>query len=327
MLIRIDDAAFTDPKLLGPLDAFLSLVETGMHELFLEDGQEDIIMESVWLKSLGDRHQQMVIELIQKTLDANQYITIQERRERGVVELNSNNFGDKLQALNEPLSIVVEDGESDKYFIISMMNIYKGKSKKLLRSVENGWLRFVHAGGKPHITKVIQQSLPFSQKYNPLRNVVLIDSDKTSPDDQYSKEIEKVITFCQENEIMYHILFKREIENYIPISILEKNTPIELKTVMEKYKELLPEQRDFFDLEKGFNNRRPDSTLFATISEDTFNALRQGFSRDRIIDVKKRFYTLFSDPDCNYLAIEEICKHQENPSEIKQMLAAIANLL
>lgn len=331
MLVKLETAVFNDQTLFRYLDQLLILIEDGMHELIIEVEQEDDIMESDWVKSLGERHVEIIIELITKTIDREQFIGLKEKTFRGVLMLtatdDSYNIATRIKSLIEPLCIVVEDVKSDRSFIVCLAQIYRNASKRLRIALKQGWAKFEHAGGKTHIVKVIEAIfLSKPAPYKP-RVFVIMDSDKLFREQDFNKEIINVIKFCSLNNIPAHIFYKREIENYLPEDVLQKKLPLELQNVLEAFKALTAEQKDFYDLEKGFNNKKPEVSLFKDLNDNSINLLREGFSRDNICDVKNEFYKMFEDEVCDQKQLESRCSHQPDVMELKTLLMNISNAL
>lgn len=330
MLIKLDNAIFNEQSLFQHLDQLLILIENGMHDLLIEIDQENAVMESEWVNSLGDRHIGIIIELITKTIDREQFIGLKEKKSRGVLILTTagaNNISTLIKSLSEPLFVIVEDVKSDRAFIISLTRIYKSASKRLRNALHKGWVKFEHAGGKTHVVKVIEGIfLSKPSPYNP-RFYVVVDSDKLFEKQEYNKEILKITEFCFENNIPVHVLYKREIENYLPDIVLDKRLPEELQDVLGAFKTLSSEQKDFYDLEKGFQDKKPEINLFETLSDASFNMLRVGFSRNKICDVKNDFYKMFEDEACDQKHLESRCAHQPDMMELKTLIMNISNAL
>ena len=147
--------------------------------------------------------------------------------------------------------------------------------KVALQHLNKGWLAFENAGGANNIINFITgklnafNGLP-KANHRYLRAFVLIDSDRKYKGDNVRQEKEKLITFLDENNIPNHCLTKREMENYLPDEAFKEIS--DNRDFVEAYLRLTPEQKDYFDIEKGFPNKRFDQldmkvqTLYSSLS-------------------------------------------------------------
>jgi hypothetical protein len=183
-----------------------------------------------------------------------------------------------LKCLLEPLYIIVENLNSDRNFLVALFHVFNYKD--LTTALENGWIQFDSEGGAGGTIRRID--LHCSKKGRP-NILTLLDSDLQSPDDDHNDQIKEICKKCSDNGIKAIVLKKRAIENYIPIALLEEIAD-HLSPVVEAYKSLTDEQKDFYDLKKGFGGKGdiPDNQkdLFADINKksDTFKSLRNGFN-------------------------------------------------
>ncbi len=121
---------------------------------------------------------------------------------------------------------------------------------------------------------------------------------------------------------------KREIENYLPLSVLATLT--DKKEVFEAYKQLNPAQQDFYDMEKGFDgkNEIPNDCdgLWDNIDKKkpNFQHLRYGFCGK---NGKSLLETLFENQVLiTKEGLLERCK-STGQNELKELLAKIAKAL
>jgi hypothetical protein len=161
-----------------------------------------------------------------------------------------------------------------------------------------------------------------------LRYFVLIDSDKTHPKAPLKEDKNILIKLFEENNIEYHILEKREMENYIPEFILSSFNDNYLNLYIKLSSS---EQKDFFDLEKGFNKNRSDRNydsnilkLYESVSNDDWNMLKNGIKispYDK--QFKSEFPKLFMDSSVDLNSLQARC----GTNELKEILDKIAALL
>lgn len=244
-------------------------------------------------------------------------------------EINPVNF---YKILNEKSLIILENGINDFKFIKGIIQKYATKKniyKLIKKAIDKHWLVSENAGGAGGYENIIRSYI--SGRYNNIHKFkifALFDSDRSSKtdfNDKYSNLINYLkntqnesIKFddciCNiENDIIYwHILYKREIENYIPITLLKEY----VKDITEKeYRNLgskSNDELDFIDFELFFKNNKN-------------------------IDVKSLFPDLFLKNWTRDL-LEKICEHHkvkaelpnetlQDVSEIEQILLKIAKII
>lgn len=232
----------------------------------------------------------------------------------------------------EPFIIYLENNLYDGYFVDSLLRNFDDEGKRILDCKNNGWLKYGNGGGCTNFINTIQcnlnnyKDLPKTNNCY-IRCFVLIDSDKKFPEEGLNNEKQKIIDFLKDNKIPYHILEKREIENYMPIEMLEKIGVDE--AYLTAYKSLSPKQKDFFDVEKGFQNKNRKSLevgvskLYKDMTDETYNVFRKknlGMKR-----FKSEFPKLFGSVTKEQLI--EVTSHQSNPKELEFVLQQITKLL
>ncbi|MFN7422655.1 MAG: hypothetical protein ACK5QP_04590, partial [Chitinophagales bacterium] len=139
------------------------------------------------------------------------------------------------------------------------------------------------------------------------------------------------IDFCNNNNLPLHILYKREIENYLPLDIFEKinsSNPF-VRTYLDK---LVDTQRDFIDIEKGIEKTRKNwgsekkevLNLFQNLTDKEFESLRNGLNGE-FNSFKGDYPQLFKK--ATQCGLIERTKYQQNPNELKDILDKITVLL
>jgi hypothetical protein len=143
--------------------------------------------------------------------------------------------------LNKPLHILVENRESDGFFITQIYNLLTEKEFANEKNVV-----FVHGGGST--MEAMVETID-----SPIRQICIIDSDKRFPEAQIPAKIMTLTEKCNEKYTKLYMLNRREIENYIPDEALKKWLLLEnRKTELEhQYFEFEKDQKAFFDLKKG----------------------------------------------------------------------------
>lgn len=231
----------------------------------------------------------------------------------------------------QAFQIILENKLNDGIFLDKLIDVFKGKAKKIKRYKKNRWLKYENAGGCGNISNIIEAEmktfdhLPKSnEKY--LKYFVLIDSDKRYETEEKSDRA-SLISFLSEKKINIHILEKREIENYLPDEALRKINDND--SYLEAYFDLSPIQKDYFDIEKGFPNkplnRLPPEIqkLYNNLTEAQYSLLRK--NKLNLPNYKTEFPKLFNDVTQDQLLNKT--KHQQNANELKEILEKITELL
>ncbi len=334
MNLKIDLNILNDSNHFRVIDELIHLIESGKHTLLFEADKLDTLIESDWFEGLGERQQDLIYELFQKSAVNASFKSKSELQSRPLIKVAEENnlvngIDNLIRVLGEPLLIVIEDIVSDQLFIRRLIEVYKNAGKRISRALELGWCRFSHSGGKTRTPQIIINHLADRpQPFKP-RIIVVIDSDKTHQDSHFSVETQRVIDICSENSFPLHIYEKREIENYTPDLVLRKRIPAGLRETTRCYCLMSPIQKDFFDFELGFNFKRPTEydPLYAEYHESSdYGHLKGGFTNDNF-NAKREIFTFVKDDDFNQLNIAERCAHQEDPEELKNLLIKIDSLL
>lgn len=235
---------------------------------------------------------------------------------------------------HSPAYIVLENSLNDKYFVSSLIKNFPGKSKKIKLHLENRWISFLNAGGFNNIRNVIQEKLQTfegmpkaSEKY--FRCVVLADSDSLFPGDINQSRMD-LIEFLEAKGILYHILVKREMENYMPDEIIDSLPGnLDFKRI---YRKLTPFQKDYLDLEGWFEKTKFQNYphgiqgLYDSLTEAEIEFLMR-----KTIDFanfKSEFPKLFINEAVTQSNLKARVSHQgEHSGELETILEKINTLL
>ena len=128
-------------------------------------------------------------------------------------------------------------------------------------------------------------------------------------------------------KVLNDILEKREMENYIPETVLKNLND----DYINLYIKLTPIQKDFFDLEKGFNKNRSDKNydtniinLYSSVSDSDWKVLRKGITSPPYDKkFKTEFPKLFMDSNVDLKSLQARC----GTNELKEILDKIEALL
>jgi hypothetical protein len=241
------------------------------------------------------------------------------------------NLVESIRYLNQPVSIILENSNNDKYFLEALFKNFKTRSKQINKHIKAGDLVYVMAGGKENIQHLLTAKLDEfkylpKEKHKYLRAIVIFDSDKLFPSPNSSNN--KLIDSLTDLEISYHELEKREMENYMP-DIIFFNINDEF---CRKYLEMNPIQKDFFDIQNGFKDKDindfpvPIQELYNQMSDDNFSYFRKNeFQIEG--SFKADFPKFFLSDDVNQENLKHRVSHQENPNELEEILDKINQLL
>lgn len=337
MQVRILKDVFENGSHFDELDNLLTLFRKGKHALFLDDIDDiEAFNHSEWKKGLSSREIKLISAYIKsatKINKANKLINV------SLADLDVNFAPREAEMyLAQPLIILLENSEYDPPFTNAIFQHFDDGAIILQAKSDQFWKYGM--GGGSAISSVITSELRESftdpcftkDKKTYLRYFVILDSDKKYPGMPVDKAKHEAL---DQNDVPYHILFKREKENYMPLDILKKlnDDYIDLYIAFKKN-----EQRDFFDLEKGFNLKNYNG-LFAEVQElypqtdvptEPYKVLRNGLKIEAYKSgkFKKDFSNLFFDASREQLA--EVIVHQPKigslnefeyiVSEIKKMI-------
>ena len=247
----------------------------------------------------------------------------------------SNNDGDfnlseAIIFIEEKFELILENDMNDGEFVNCLLKEFNEKSKKIIHFKENNWFKYQNAGGATGVINTIQQKINHFGNRKFLKCFVLVDSDLDYPQIE-NKKRKNLIDFCYNNNIPFHILHKREIENYLPLDIFNEINPTSLfvRTYIDR---LDNNQRDFIDIENGINksrknlekNKKEVFNFFSNLIENDFNNLRNGISSE-FENFKRDYAKLFKKAKREGLL--ERTNNQINTKELEGILDKITAIL
>ncbi|WP_434182253.1 hypothetical protein [Bacillus thuringiensis] len=241
----------------------LNCVEIGKHDLIFEKGTEiqeiissqefvsfSEILKAYAKKGFYQEQQDIVIRVTinneiqghfqgdSKYFDGKLMVQKGHKVEYRYIDISAVN-----SYLIQPLYIVVENKESDGYFVGKMYNHLTGEVLCTETKV-----KFEHGGGDTISTIVDSFSLP-------TRLICLIDSDKKYPNQDLSlnPKIPSLSAICERKYFDMFVLNKREIENYLPDDSIKKWLEKQKrKSELDHYFfNLNSLQKSYFDMKKG----------------------------------------------------------------------------
>ncbi len=272
----------------------------------------------------------------QKKLDLNVCMVVKNEEDFIIVEA--------IRFLNQPLFIILENNLNDQHFIRAI-NKYFDKTGNFEKHYQNGWLEFANAGGCSNLENFINakkasfNNLLKIKKYKYLRCIVILDSDRTHSQLSLEYKYSNLVKFLNDNEIAYHILEKRSMENYMPNEVFDEFRNNNTNEWINAYLNLNPLQKDFIDISFGFTGKNGDGTfkklrgeldnniqnLYSDVSDSNYTVLNHSFN---LANFKTEFPTKFINSYNVYKeTLKEMTRHQNNPNELNDIVEKIGKLL
>ena len=240
------------------------------------------------------------------------------------------NMDQAIIFIEEKFELILENDKYDGYFVDCLLREFNNKSKKIKRFKENNWFRYHNAGGADNIINTLEQKIGHFGSNKFLKCFVLVDSDLEYPSKENQKR-RRLSEFCHENRIPFHILEKREMENYMPISIFESinSTNFFIRTYLDKLNCM---QKDFIDIQNGFDRNKAKLkeekidvfNLFSNLLDEDFKKLETGIGSE--FENYKRDYPKLFDKATQEGLIKRT-KKQDDPDELRNLLIKIDELL
>lgn len=320
----------------------------GRHFLFIGNlSNLESIKQSNWYISLRQSNKDQIDQQFIASAQLGKNL-----KKTNICKKNSTHFSleEAIAILCNPLTIILENIENDANFINAIIKCY-AEGKEIDRHYKNGWLVYTNGGGN-NIQNVINgmkrrfeenKSVFPKNSTDYLRVFVIIDSDKKFPSqNEVAADKVPLLDFIKKNtNNHYHVMLKREMENYLPSEIFAEIPNNE--AYKKAYFNLSDIQKDFFDLEKGFPDKNFDQldeeiqNLYSAVNKnakedaDAKKLFRKGgfvfYKTDGKKDnFKAQFPSLFLSKNITKSNLEKRA-HSTNPSELKEILQKINDLL
>lgn len=346
MIVEMLKDIFKNGSVDEDIDRLWLVIEDQHWLLIKDDDFIESLMESSWFEGLRGIKKEVVFKLIEWSLQnpstlMPSIIISNESDDCFTVE-------ESYRYLRQPFTLILENSYNDSPFIDSLIKNFPKQSGILKKRKDDGWFQYDMGGGStiPHILKTKMKSFEgasFSkEKHKYLRCFVLIDSDKKYPTEELKQEIKNLIRFLNEIGVPYHILEKREMENYLPDEAFSEIA--DNREYIDAYLRLNPVQKDYFDLEKGFERKRfeqfnteiqqlyldvPifDKTVFRSSSLKSFNSKTANFKSDfPLFFLSNKVTKENLLKRCLHHSISEPM-HPFDPNELPNLLKQISSIL
>lgn len=303
------------------------------HKLLIRDDEDiEALMSSSWYNSLNGFYQETIYKSIIWSMNNS------TKEPRCIISTNNKScFGLKeaLKYLEQPFVIVIENRKNDAAFIDCLLNNFPKEGKDIIIFKNEKWLKYGMGGGSTISQDIDAELDSFTNsvftkdKHLYLRYFVIVDSDRRYPTMELDIDkinlIEKLIL----NNIPYHILEKREIENYLPdIAFEDINDNVEFIT---SYLKLNETQKDYFNLELGFGSKSNQFISFDKLSKEEQhfyfdldtnqkkifrnNTMQKLNSSDKI-NFKEEFPKLFLSKKVNKDNLLQRCSHHSEVEDV-----------
>jgi hypothetical protein len=206
---------------------------------------------------------------------------------------------DALDLAHKPFRVLLENGVSDRWFLLATMS--PEDRKWIEERVEHEWLELEGCGGIGELMKRVSSWALKDQ--NSLRCAALFDGDAVEPPSRHPESDEafrarlgplsqKVLALCEREPtiedagLLHHVLHRRAIENYLPDSALEtwtKATGGAQRDERSCKREALRtcSHRHFYNMKNGYKGdrgRRPAPPTW--LPSVTNHPLEEGFGSD-----------------------------------------------
>lgn len=264
MIVSIKAEIFNNPSNHSDLNDLMHFFRKGKHRIHLKKKEDfDAFENSKWTETISRSDRDTLRESISR-IDKKEIIVSEKSND---IEFN---LKEAVSYLEQNLRIIIEHEEYEKPFFLKIFQEFD-TSSELIKSLQKGWLDFYNGAGsnsesvlRTRITRNITTNQHFKDPLNKyLRFYELKDSDREyctiNSDGTITEQKlpESKTKFLTDNKVPFHILYKREKENYIPDCIfnifLQTAKMNDSKKKFSKiYLSLTCHQKDFFDLEKGF---------------------------------------------------------------------------
>lgn len=171
----------------------------------------------------------------------------------------------------QKLSILLENNLNDSHFIKAIITHFDNLGRAT-SSLESEGIQFDNAGGCKNYKNFITARLATYSKLPKkpelyLRCFVVLDSDRTHPDQKIDINHEALIEELSKWGIPYHILEKRMMENYMPDEVFEEYRPGVNDPWIESRRYLSEIQKDHINIPSGFTKKGSNNAPLQTRAE------------------------------------------------------------
>ena len=202
---------------------------------------------------------------------------------------------DACMVLDHVIMVGLENSRNDRDFLLTLLPL---KSRNRFMSLfKKGRLAFVGGGGNGELkVQLIERVEEPSFK---LLSWIMFDNDSRHPG-HMPQATQELIEVCTENNLTFHCLERRCVENYITREIYNLVFPGVVGQKVDSIFGLSLEQTKYFNFKKGFSNsKEEDNALYDNLTSAQKKALSKGFNDKLAADVycdehRQRIHEIFS---------------------------------
>ncbi len=262
MIVEIDKSIFVPAdggNSFKELQALLDVIN--MENRYRLKISNPSILDSPYFQELSPTDQQIVIEgldaTVNESLKTDRWVKSDGAKYSKEPIYNAK---EGYVFLSSPISIWVENNLNDSPFVRTIIRCMR-PDIPLDDWIYWNWLTFDNAGGCSNAQHVLEEKLKEKVgKSKMLRCFILLDSDKTWPDEVITK-YDQFLEFCSQNGFVCHVLHKRAMENYMPDAVFDEFRDNSTNSWIDAYLHLTPEQKDYINIAEGFNANIHDKDL------------------------------------------------------------------
>lgn len=343
MIVEIDKSIFVPAdggNSFKELQALLDVIN--MENRYRLKISNPSIFDSLYFQELSPTDQQIVIEGLDATV--NESLKTDRLVKSDGAKYSQEPIYDAKEGyvfLSSPVSIWVENSLNDSPFVRTIIRCMR-PDIPLNDWIKWNWLTFDNAGGCSNAQNVLEEKLKEKVgKSKMLRCFILLDSDKTWPDEIVTK-YDQFLEFCNQNGFVYHVLHKRAMENYMPDAVFDEFRNNLTNSWIDAYLHLTPEQKDYINIAEGFNanihdkNHRNQGRIgrqymdtevqqfYSSVSDINYERLEQGLN---IGNFKTTFPRKFEEsPSVHARALLARTSHQSYGNELEVIVDKILKL-
>ncbi len=235
-----------------------------------------------------------------------------------------------FKILNYPSKIIVENATNDWKFIKGIIAKYaKHKERRSIylriqKALESLYLEAEQSGGKGQIISRFEDLKENRYKdIHQYKLMTLFDSDRNN-NISLNHEQKSIIEYFKGKEVNYkdavyedsdliiwHMFYKRELENYVPVDILINKLPLTLEEKTDLTSKT-SEELDFMDYERYLKSNKS-----IDVKNDFPEAFLKEWTRDKIEDRCRDHKVSVETPNGTLIEV----------SEIEQILLKIAKII
>ena len=250
-------------------------------------------------------------------------------------------FSAALGILHRPLQLLLENGRNDANFLRVITRL--AVEFDLAELFDSGVVEFQTKGGIDENRKWLETNGQIQT--DACRMWVMCDSDAKQAwadasgpkvPERLGEGAKKLGAICKTHKIPIHILHRRAIDNYVPLTLLEQRS-LQHEKQVDVYKSfvgLTDEQRHHYNMKKGFlqDEKNPEydqnvGNLYDGIDPVDRLRLERGFNLGRL-GVAALFEETQSNGQMKPLRVHEAWLFKDKPeAEARQIAEAIQELL